>query len=71
MREVADFVVEHGEIEGETETNGVCWEELADSNVRCSAVSFIRFIGAVPPLVTGSEFGKVAVVVAHPEKQRR
>jgi len=35
VRRVQDLVIEDGEVEGETETDGVSWSELGLSNVRC------------------------------------
>ena len=63
---VQDLVVEHREVEGETETNGVSGGELGNGDVRSSLVSLERLVGGVLALVAGSELGEVSVVVTLP-----
>ena len=81
---VEDLVVEDGEVEGETETDGVSGSELSLGNVGvrlCSGVRWLLLhsvliasylVGLVCSsrsnlaLLTGSEFGEVAVVVSLP-----
>ena len=67
VRAVKDLVVEDGEVKGKTETDGVGWWELSNSNVGSSLVSLEGLVGAVFPLVTSGELGEVTVVIAHPE----
>ena len=58
--------LEDGEVERETEADGVSRWELGDRNVRRGLVSLQRFVRTVLPLVAGCEFSEVAVVIAHP-----
>jgi hypothetical protein len=63
---VEDFVVEHGEVQGETESDGVGRRKLGDGNVGGGLVGFQRLVGGLLSLVTGGELGEVSVVVSHP-----
>ena len=63
---VEDLVVEDGEVERKTQTDGVCWWQLSYSNVRCSLVSLKGLVGALLALVASCELGEVAVVVTLP-----
>ena len=63
---VQDLVVEDGEVKGKTETDGVGWWELSNSNVGSSLVSLEGLVGAVFPLVTSGELGEVTVVITLP-----
>lgn len=65
---VEDFVVEDGEVEGEAETDGVCWGELGDGDVGGGLVGLERLVGAVLALVAGGKLSEIAVVVTHPVK---
>jgi hypothetical protein len=66
VRRVEDLVIEHGEVEGETEANGVGGWEFSDRNVRRGLVGLERLVGAILALVASGKLSKVAVVVAHP-----
>ena len=57
------FVVENGEVEGKTETDGVCRWEFGDGNVRGGLVSFKGLVGRLLSLIAGGELSEVAVVV--------
>lgn len=63
---VEDFVVEDGEVQGETQTDGVSRSEFGPSDLSGSLVSFERFVGRGFALVSQSELGKVAVIVTFP-----
>ena len=64
---VEDLVVEDGEVECETETDGVCGGELGNSNVGSGLVGLEGLVCAVLALVASSELSEVTVVVTHPE----
>jgi len=66
IRRVEDFVVKDGKVQCETETDGVSRGEIGGGNLRCSFVGLQRLVGRNLALVTKSEFGEVAVVVALP-----
>lgn len=63
---VEDFVVEHREVEGQTESDGVGRGKLGNGNVRGSLVGFQRLVSRLLSLVTGGELSEVSVVVSHP-----
>ena len=63
---VEDFVVEHGEVQGETESDGVGRGKLGNGNVGGGLVGFQGLVGGLLSLVTGGELGEVSVVVSHP-----
>ena len=68
---VEDFVVEDGEVECETETDGVGGGELGNGNVGRGLVGLERLVGALFPLVASGELGQVTVVVAHPDHNQQ
>jgi hypothetical protein len=63
---VQDLVVEHGEVEGESETDRVGRGKLSLSNLGSSLVGLKGLVGGVLALVANSELGEVAVVVTLP-----
>lgn len=63
---VENLVVEHGEVQGETKTDGVSGRKLGLGNLGGSLVGFKRLVGRVLALVASSELGKIAVVVTLP-----
>ena len=65
---VEDLVVENGEVQGETETDGVGRSKVGGGNIGSSLVSLERLVGRSLALVTNGKLGKVAMVVALPEK---
>lgn len=60
---VQDFVVEDGEVQGKTETDGVGRGEVSLGDLGGSLVSLERVIGGTLAAVTDGELGKVTVVV--------
>lgn len=68
IRGVEDFIVEDGEVEGETETDGVGGCEFRLSNVRGGLVGVMGVTGGFLSLVAKGEFSKVSVVVSLPGK---
>lgn len=68
IRGVQDLVVEDGEVQGKSETDGVRGRKLGLSNLGGSLVSVEGLVGRVLPLVTDSELGEVTVVVALPAR---
>lgn len=63
---VEDLVVEDGEVEGESESDGVGRRKLGDGDIGGSLVSLEGLVGGVLALVSSSELGEVSVVVSHP-----
>ena len=63
--------LEDGEVEGESETDGVRRGQLGNGNVGCSLVGFERLVGRVLPLVASGKLGEISVVVAHPASKRQ
>ena len=63
---VEDLVVEDGEVESETQTDGVSGGELGLSNLGSSLVSLERLVGRVLAAVANGELGEVTVVVTLP-----
>ena len=66
IRGVQDLVVEDGEVQGESKTDGVGRRKLGLSNLGGSLVSLERLVGGILPLVANGELGEVAVVVSLP-----
>lgn len=67
---VENFVVEDGEVECQTEANGVGRGQLSDGDVRSGLVSFEGLVRGVLSLVAGSELGEVSVVISLPVNRR-
>lgn len=63
---VEDLVVEHREVEGEAETNGVRRRKLSLSNLGGSLVGIEGLVGRVLALVANGKLGQVSVVVTLP-----
>lgn len=63
IRGVQDFVVEDGEVEGESETNGVGRGKVSGGDLGGSLVGLQRVVGSTLAAVANGELGKVAVVV--------
>jgi hypothetical protein len=66
IRGVEDLVVEHGEIEGKTEADGVSGRELGLSDLGGGLVGLERLIGRVLAGIANSKLGEVAVIVTLP-----
>jgi hypothetical protein len=63
---VEDLVVEYGEVQCETETDGVGGGKVGGSNFSGGLVGLERLVGGSLALVTNGKLGEVAVVVALP-----
>ena len=61
-----DFVVEDGEVEGETKTDGVRGSKVGLRNLGGGLVGVERLVGRGLALVANGELGEVAVVVTLP-----
>jgi hypothetical protein len=66
VRGVEDLVVEDGEIEGETQADGVRRRQLGLRNLGGSLVGLERLVGGVLAAVTDGELGEVTVIVTLP-----
>ncbi len=64
---VEDLIVKDREVEGETETDGVCGSEIGLGNVRSNFISLQSLIGGSLALIAQGELGEIAVVVALPK----
>lgn len=64
---VQDFVVEDGEVQSETETDGMCGSQVRGSNLGSLLVSLQGLVCRCFSLFLNGKFGKVSVVVALPE----
>lgn len=60
---VQDLVVEDGEVEGQSEANGVGRGQLGDGDIRGVLVGLEGLVRGLLALVAGGELGQVAVVV--------
>jgi hypothetical protein len=63
---VENLVVEHGEVEGETKTDGVGRSKIGLSNLGGVLVGLEGLVGRALSLLGDGELGEVAVVVALP-----
>jgi hypothetical protein len=68
---VENLVVEDGEVEGETEADGVRRWEFGGGDVRCLLVSLKGLVCRLFALGVGGELGEVTVVVALPARGTR
>jgi hypothetical protein len=59
-------ILEDGEVEGETESDGMRRGELGNGDIGSGLVSLEGLVGRVLSLVTGGELGEVSVVISHP-----
>ena len=66
---VEDLVVEDGEVQGKTKTDGVGGSQVLGSDLSGGLVSLEGLVGGSLALVANGELGKVAVVVTLPVKQ--
>ncbi len=67
IRRAQDLVVENGEVEGQTQTNGVRGREINNSNILSGLVSDERLLSSLFPLSSSRELGKVAPIVSLPD----
>jgi hypothetical protein len=65
---VQDLVVEHGEVEGQTQADGVGRREVSLSDFGSVLISLERLVGRLLALVADGELGQVAVVVTLPAR---
>lgn len=63
---VEDLIVENGEVEGKTQSDGVSWGKVGLRNLSGSLVSLERLVGGGLALVANGKLGEVAVVVTLP-----
>lgn len=63
---VQNLVVEDGEVQGETQADGVSRRKLGLSDLGGGLVGVERLVGRVLALVANGELGQVAVVVTLP-----
>lgn len=66
---VEDLVVEDGEVQGKTKTDGVGGSKVLGSDLSGGLVSLERLVGRGLALVANGELSEVAVVVTLPIKQ--
>jgi hypothetical protein len=63
-------VLEDGEVECETQSDGMRRGELGNGNVGSGLVCLEGLVGRVLSLVASGELGEVSVVVSHPSSQK-
>lgn len=66
VRSVQNFVVEHREVQGKTQADGVGGRQLGLGNLSGSLVRLEGLVGRILALVTDRELSEVAVVVTLP-----
>jgi len=66
---VEDFIVEDGEVQCETKSDRMCRREFSDGDIGSSLVGLERLVSTILALITSSELGEIAMVVAHPKKR--
>lgn len=65
---IEDFIVEYGEVQSETQTNGVCRLKVCHCNITSSFISNQTVFCSLLPVVSCGKLGKIPVVVALPVK---
>lgn len=63
---VEDLVVEHREVEGKPQPDGVSGSQIHVGNLGGGLVGLERLLGSLLPVRAGLELGQVAVVVTLP-----
>lgn len=63
---VENLIVEDGEVQGKTKSDGMSRSEISLSNLGGSLVSFKRLVGGLLSLIGSGEFSEVAVVITLP-----
>ena len=66
VRGVQDLVIEDGEIQGKTKTDGMRWSELGGRNFSRSLVGLQGFVGRYLALIAKSKFREITVIVTLP-----
>lgn len=66
IRGVQDFIIKHGEVEGQSEADRMGWGKVSLRDFGCVLVGLQRFIGGFLALVTEGELSQVAVVITLP-----
>ena len=67
---VEDFVVEDGEVQRETKTDGVSWSKIGAGNFGSVLVRLKGLVSRDFTLVTHGELGQVTVVVSLPVREQ-
>ena len=67
VRRVENLIIEDGEVEGKTKTDGMSRGEISLRDFGGSLVGLERLVSGGLALIPESEFGEVTVVVALPE----
>ena len=70
VRGVQNFVVEDGEVEGQTKADGVCWWEFCDGNIRGRLVGNEGVFSSCLAFSARGELSQISVVVSLPIMQR-
>lgn len=68
VRRVEDFIIENGEVQGESEADGVGRGELDHGDVARCFVSDQTVLGRLLPVVARGELCQVPVVISLPEQ---
>ena len=68
IRRIENFVVENGEIQGETKADWVGGSKVSLSNFGGILVGLEGFVGRSLTLVTKGEFSQIAVVIPLPKR---
>lgn len=66
VRGVEDLVVEDGEVQGETKSDGVSRSEIGLGNLGSSLVSLQGLVGRFLSLIGSGEFGEVTMIITLP-----
>jgi len=61
---VENLVVEDGEVQRETESDGVSRSEFGRGDLGCSLVRLVSGVGSLLALISSGEFGEVTVVIS-------
>jgi hypothetical protein len=66
VRSIEDLIIEDRKVEGQAETDGVCWGKIGVGDLGGSLVCLERLVGRGLALVANGEFSEVAVVISLP-----
>lgn len=66
---VEDFIIENGEVKGQSQANGVRWREFGQGNVASSFVRDQTVLCCLLPVVACSKLCQVPVVISLPEQR--
>ena len=70
IRRVQDLIIEDGEVERKTQSDGVCWRKISLRNFGSILISLKRLVGGFLALLANCKFSEISVVVSLPIRRK-